>query len=81
MSFSLGLKTREIRGGMGQGPSLGSGQLMKILLHKQTKKNSKSLGQNIKAWFRSEPLLLPGLSLNDPVSVQASNILARSTSK
>jgi len=53
----------------GQGPSLGSGQLMKILLHKQT---SKSSCQNIKARFRSKPLLVPGLSLNDPVSQRLS---------
>jgi len=62
------------RGGKGQGPTLGSGQLIKIL------QSSKSSGQTIKARFRSKPLLVQGLSLNDPVLVRATNILARSTS-
>jgi len=66
------------RGRTGQGPSLGSGQLMKILLPKLVT-CSKSSGQNIKARFRSEPLLVRGLSLNDPVSVWL-QISCRSTS-
>jgi len=44
------------------------------------KQTSKGSGQIIKAQFRSEPLLVLGLSLNDSVSVRATNILARSTS-
>jgi len=41
---------------------------------------SKSSGHNIKARLRSEPLLVPSLSLNDPVSVRATNILTHSIS-
>jgi len=51
-----GYEGRLSRGGTGQGPSLGSGQLMKILQHKQTNKL-------VKAWVKISRLGL-GASLS-----------------
>jgi len=72
------MRPKAARGGTGQGPSLGSGQLLKILQHKQT---NKSLGQISTLRSKFEPFSRPGFNLDEPVLVQQTNILSHSTSK
>jgi len=65
---------------MGIGSSLGSGQQIKISLHKQTNKLINAWVEISRLRSSSSVSFGQGVNLDDPVLVQASNISVRSNS-